>query len=112
MITIEGKTYVLDLGAVYDFINFSATHDSKETEIITNFTTGGNVDEKSIRELTTPGNSQIDNIKYDLVKMLIIQVLTYDEKKIESLDSMPFGTQLAFLTLINEGFLVLVEQQE
>lgn len=112
MITIEGKTYVLDLEQVYDFINFSSTHESKEKEVITNFTEAGIVDERSVRELTTPANSQIDNIKYDLVKMLIIQVLTYDEKEIESLEAMPFGTQLAFLTLINEGFLVLVEQAE
>lgn len=111
MIVIGGKTYVLDLDSVYDFINFSSTHDSKEKEVVTSYVEG-KVDEKSVRELTTPGNSQIDNIKYDLVKMLIIQVLTYDEKQVDSLDNMPFGTQLAFLTLINEGFLVLVEEQE
>ena len=43
--------------------------------------------------------------------MMVIQVLTYDEKNIESLDQMPFGTEMAFLTLINEGFLILVDDE-
>ena len=111
MITIEGKTYVLDLNSVCDFINHSSTHSAKETEVINSYVEG-KLDEKSVRELTTPGNSQIDNIKYDLVKMFIVQILTYDEKNIEKLEDMPFGTQLAFLTLINEGFLILIDEVE
>lgn len=112
MINIEGKTYVFDMDLVCDFINHSSKTESKEKEVITNFTGSGEIDDKSIRELTTPGNSQIDNIKYDLVKMLIIQVLTYDEKNVTSLEQMPFGTELAFLTLINEGFLILVDNEQ
>lgn len=112
MITIDGKTYVFDIQKVCDFINASSNNESTEKEIITSFSEGGNVDEKTVRELTTPGNPQADNIRYDLIKMLIIQVLTYDEKNIEDISQMPFGTQLAFLTLINEEFLILVENTD
>lgn len=110
MITIDGKTYVFNTAKICEFINVSQSTESKEKEIITSFTEGGNVDEKSIRELTTPGNLQIDNIRYDLIKMFIIQVLTYDDKNVENISQMPFGTQLAFLTLINEEFLTLIEE--
>jgi len=112
MITIEGKTYVFDVKKICEFINVSTDSETTEKEIITSFNEGGGVDEKSVRELTTPGNPQVDNIRYDLIKMLIIQVLTYDEKDVEIITQMPFGTQLAFLTLINEDFLVLVENSE
>lgn len=111
MITIEGKKYVFDLEAICDFISFSTKNDSKEKEVITSFTDDGKIDEKSVRELTAPSNIQMDNIRYDLAKMMVIQVLTYDEKNIESLDQMPFGTEMAFLTLINEGFLILVDDE-
>ena len=111
MIKIEGKTYVFDLEAISNFVNISSNSENKEKEIISTFT-NGSLDEKNVRELTTFGNSQIDNIRYDLLKMFILQVLTYDEKDITNLEQIPFGTQLAFLTLINESFLVLVEDTE
>lgn len=111
MIKIEGKTYVFNLDAISDFVNVSTNTESKEREIISTFAEG-NADEKSVRELTTPGNPQIDNIRYDMLKMFILQILTYDEKDITDITQMPFGTQLAFLTLINEEFLILVEDTE
>ena len=64
---------------------------------------------KTVRELTTPGGNQ-DTVAYDLLKIFIIQVVAYDGDGDIDLDSLPFGTKLAFNTLISEGFLKEVNE--
>lgn len=103
MIEIGDKYYIFDLEKIYSFINYSDNVEIKEKEILDSYQDGKNIS-KTIREVTSPGNSQIDNIKYDLVKTFIIQIITYDGEVID-LDDVSFGTKLAWNTMINMGFL-------
>lgn len=103
MITIDDTIYIFDIEAIYDFVNYSDRVETKEKEIIDSYE-GSKVVGKTIRELTAPGNAAIDNIKYDLVKTFLIQVITY-EGDVITLADVPFGTKLAINTLIANGFL-------
>ena len=108
MIEIAGSKYYFDVEKICQYINYSDKTDVKELEILDTYEEGKNVG-KTVRELTTPGNAQIDNIKYDLIKTLLIQIITY-EGEVVALEDIPFGTKLAFNTLIQEGFLVEVNE--
>lgn len=103
MIEVGGKFYIFDLEKIYKFINYSDNASAKEKEILDSYEDGKIVG-KTIRELTTPGNTQIDNIKYDIVKTFIIQIITY-EGEVMDLDDVSFGTKLAWNTMVKEGFL-------
>jgi hypothetical protein len=102
--------YILDLKAILNFINFSDNHNTKESEIIDHYEKDENkslsVAEKTIREITSSGNAQMDNIGYDLIKLLLTQILSYGYNREEdSLENTPFGFDIAFNTLINEKLL-------
>ena len=106
MVEICGKFYAFDVNKISEYVNYSDNNKSVEKEILDSYEGGKNIS-KTIRELSIPGNQQIDNIKYDLVKTFIIQVLTFDEN-VRDFDELPFGTKLAINTLIMGGFLVEV----
>lgn len=102
-IIFDGKTYAFDIDRIAKSVIYADKTATIEKEIVTSFDSDV-MKEKTIRELTGPGNAQIDNIKYDLIKTFILQVISYEGEVFESAD-MPFGTKLAFDTLINEKFL-------
>lgn len=109
-IKIDGTEYVFDIDKIVDFFNYSDKTSSKETEILDNYEFTGegmNKTSKSIRELTTAGNMQTDNIKYDLIKTFIFRLTDYDDagRYVDNIEDLPFGAKLCFNTLINEGFL-------
>jgi hypothetical protein len=70
MIDLE-QDYYLDVKAILNFISYSDTH-SKEIEIIDKYEKDENKNfntaEKTIKEITTSGDSNMDNISYDLVR--------------------------------------------
>ena len=116
MISIQDKKYCLDINRISDFVNYSDSHLAKESEIIdtyginndavtTNYK-GIDVVSKSIREVTTQGNVQLDNIRYDLIKTLITQVMSFDYDENKHKNEIPFGLEIALNTLIKEGFLI------
>lgn len=104
------KDYCLDLKAILKFINYSDVHTNKETEIVDKYEKNENKDlsacEKTIREITTGGNQQMDNISYDLLKILLAQVLSYGYNEEAEMATPPLGFEIAFNTLINEKFLI------
>lgn len=113
VIEIEGKNFYLDLKKISDFVYYSNNHPIKESEITDTY---GNEDEnknsgefgvnsKTIRETTSYGVAQIDNIRYDLLKSLILQVLGFGYEDEDKSENLPFGFEIAFNTLITEGFL-------
>jgi hypothetical protein len=111
LLTIGDKKYAFDVEALTNFIMYSDLNKSQETEIIDSYD-GGKVVSKTVRELTTPGNAQIDNIKYDLIKMFIVQIITYDED-VRDIEEVPFGVKLCLNTLIAYGFLnEIIEDNE
>ena len=105
MITIGDKIYAFDIERIMEFVNYADKNPSKETEIWDSYENGEAVN-KTIRELTTPGNVQIDNINYDLVKLFIAQIITYDATSITDFDELPFGMKLAVNTMLQNNFLV------
>lgn len=116
MINIQDKKYCLDINRISDFVNYSDSHLAKESEIIdtyginndvvtTNYK-GIDVVSKSIREVTTQGNVQLDNIRYDLIKTLITQIMGFDYDENKHKNEIPFGLEIALNTLIKEGFLI------
>lgn len=109
LIKINGHEYALNLTKICEFISKMSKKDAVEKEILDSydFEDGRNkqLSAKSVREFTNVTNGQ-ENIVYDLVKIMIIQVVAYDNADDISLDYLPFGTKIAFNTLIEEGFLI------
>ena len=105
------KKYCLDIKKVLDFVNYSNAHPIKESEIIDTYQNEEDTSEtlgvssKVIRETTSFGIAQIDNIRYDLIKTFIQQILDFGYEETEHIDFPPFGFRVAFNTLIKEGFL-------
>ena len=115
MISIQDKKYCLDINRISDFVNYSDSHLAKESEIIdtyginndvvtTNYK-GIDVVSKSIREVTTQGNVQLDNIRYDLIKTLITQIMGFDYDE-NNLNEKDYPKNPSLNTLIKEGFLI------
>lgn len=107
------KEYYLDIKAILNFINYSDTHSNKETEIVDRYEKDENKNlssaEKTIREITSFGNTNMDNISYDLVKILLGQVLSwgYDTDQTETeIETIPFGLKIAINTLLKEKLLI------
>lgn len=107
MIEIGDKEYVFDIKKIANFFNYSDANTSKETEILDTYEHGSPI-AKTVRELTTPANAQIDSIKYDLIKTFIVQIITY-EAPCNNYYDLPFGMKLAVDTMVKEGFLVEVK---
>lgn len=110
------KKYYLDIKKILDFVNYSNAHPIKESEIIDTYQNdeeGETNDEqntfgvssKVIRETTSYGIAQIDNIRYDLIKTFIQQILDFGYDENEKIDCPPFGFRITLNTLIKEGFL-------
>lgn len=103
LLYIGDKTYVFNFDKIEAFINYSDKTTSKEMEILDSYDNGVAVS-KTVRELTTPGNQQIDSIRYDLIKTFIVQIITFDTE-INDVNNLTFGMKLAVNTMLNFGFL-------
>ena len=111
LISINGKYYAFNLTRICDYISKQCGKDVKETEIIDSYSFEGKKKEiagKTVREASTFGNGQ-ETIVYDLIKVVLIQVIAFDATDDISLEELPFGTKLAFNTLITEGFLYEIQ---
>lgn len=118
MFEIAGKQYYIDINRVASFANHSDTHKLVEREIVDNYECKHNGDgtsrldntTKTVREVSSQGNTNMDNIKYDLLKLFITQLIGYglfddnDEEGTE--ESIPFGIALCMNTLIKEKILI------
>lgn len=104
------KEYCLDIKAILKFINYSDSHSNKETEIIDKYEKDENQSlknsEKTIREITSYGNTNMDNINYDLIKMLLGQVLSWGYEEENTSSTIPFGLKVVINTLLNEKLLL------
>ena len=108
MIKVDDRLFTFDIKKICSFINDITGKEQKENEILDSYDFGDEGEKKlsakTVRELTVPGNGQ-ETITYDLIKIFIIQVVAFDAEGDIELDDLPFGTKLAFNTLITEGFL-------
>jgi len=109
MITIGDKYYVFDLEKISKFVNYSDKNPSKEVEILDSYE-NGHPTNKTIRELTAPGNIQIDNINYDLLKLFIGQIITFEGQTINDLEELPFGMKIAVNTMLHANILIEINE--
>lgn len=104
------KRPYFDLAKICEFIEHSDKHKVKETEIIDTIDNSqeqvpGERILKTVRENIVQSNQQIDNIRYDLIKTLML-IIT--ESQINSDDEnaqFNIGEQLAINTLIKNKML-------
>ena len=110
LITINEKQYAFNVTKICEYIAKMSGKDVKETEIIDSYNFEGKKKElagKTVREASSFGNGH-ETLVYDLIKLFIIQIVAYDTLDEITIDELPFGTKLAWNTLINEGFLIEV----
>lgn len=95
------KKYVFDLEKIIEFASRSNKSSATEKEILDTYDLTDGEDRvitKTVRELIASGDTQVENIRYDLIKTFIIEILTSDENS--------YGVQIAIDTLVNEGIMV------
>lgn len=110
-ISFGGEIYVFDIEAIISFINKSNNKKISETEITEDFKLEKNspvLVNKTIKEVTAPMASDIDNIRYDLVKMFVISLINNEEEY----GSMPYGINMAFNTLLSLGLIKKMNYEE
>lgn len=93
-----------DLEEICKFVTYSDQNKTTEIETITNYDIDEfskySVNNKSISERTIPSNMQIDTIRYDLVKTLMLKLIDEEIFKNEMEEqTFSFGAQLAITTL-------------
>ena len=112
-LVINNKRYYFDVERISKFINHSDTHKIMEREIIDSYeqeedddgVSHMNAVGKTVREVSAQGNTNMDNIKYDLIKMFIIKLI--DSDLTNDFDKpLPFGMVLCINTLIKEKILI------
>ena len=108
-IIVDGTKYFFNLTVIFEYIN-TREKTGKEKEIIDSYEMSNTTDEltlssKVVREMVAPNDTQFDNIKYDLVKLLITELITFKEKEY-NIDNMPLGLRIIFNTMVKYGFLI------
>lgn len=129
-VIIDGREYYFSLKKICEFISYRTEKTEKEKEVVDSYdfddvTENVKLSSKIVREVTTPNDTQFDNIKYDLIKTFIIQIITYSDKAkvhlpddddfelpVINIDYMPVGTRIVFNTLVEEGILIKKETKE
>lgn len=130
---LDGRNYYFDLKQACLFVTDGKEGGSGrvEREILNNYEVedpdeGLTISSKSVREITGPGDGTMDNIRYDLLKLFIIQIITFVDKNSVTLpdakdaielpviciEGMPLGTRLAFNTLLNASIIKLKEEEK
>lgn len=100
--TYEGCEYAFDLDEIFKYVCQSRDRDIIEKEITDQYEMPEGEAKprqtvKLVKEVTTPMGAEIDNIRYDLVKTLIIVILNAEE----TVSGIPaaYGVCFAFNTL-------------
>lgn len=111
MLDIGGTKYYINIDEVFRLVSYSDRVERKETEITDGYEYDSinstlNPVNKVVREIKSPADPQLDNIRYDFIKFLINEVVT---TKYEDFD---MGTNIVFFTLIKKGILVEVKSED
>lgn len=102
-----GEKYVLDIDAIVKFCfdNDGKTTDSEITEVYVADEESKNLSlaSKQLREVKNGDVTSMQTMKYDLVKLLIVDLMEMDE------DELSLGDTVIMNTMMNEGFLKPIE---
>lgn len=127
-VVIDGIEYYFNLKKIFEIITYKTEKTEKEREVVDSYEydelSEAKLSSKIIREYISPNDTQYDNIKYDLIKTFIIQIITYSDKAriktpnsddfdlpITNINFMPLGTRIVFNTLVEEGILIKKENK-
>lgn len=112
-IVIDNDCYYFDIERIFQLLNYSESHKTMEREITDTYKQEEDEDGishmnaigKTVREISGQGNTNMDNIKYDLIKTFILKLIDSD---IPSDFSKPlsFSMELCINTLIEEKILI------
>ena len=106
------RTPYFDLNKICEFIQYSENHKIKETEIIDTIDNSleqsdGERILKTVRDTIMASNQQVDNIRYDLVKTLLLTIIESNVDFSNEEDKFTIGEQLAINTLVKNKMLKL-----
>ena len=101
--------YFINTSKLFEMVSSSSKKEGKEREITTGYEGGedGKLEptSKVIREITSRGDTFIDNLKYDFVKTMVMVVVEAWDGENTDIDSIP-GAALCLNTLIHDGIVV------
>lgn len=104
----EGRKYALNLKKIFEYVSYYDKNEKQEKEICNIYSRDNNGDvnlvSKQVKEITAPGDSQVDNIRYDMIKTLLVDVMN-----IAIGEEMSLSNVISLNTLINEGLLIEIE---
>lgn len=106
----DGQKLFFDLEKICEFVTYSDSHKTKDVEIIVangdNYEeTGDKFNSKTVRENIISSNQQIDTMRYDLVKTLIMTLMESDIYERGEETGFTLGEQLAINTLMENNML-------
>ncbi len=109
VLTFNNKHYRLNIRKINEFCLVSSGKNNNEAEITEAYESDESgefrLTSKINREVTTAGNSQNDMIVYDFVKSLVVKLLESNTDTRDGETDIDFGFALAFNTLLSEGML-------
>lgn len=111
---LNGCEHALDLDAIFKYVCQSNNKEIIEKEITDQYEIpDGEISPrqtaKLVKEVTTPMGTELDNIRYDFVKTLVIMLLNCEE----TISGMPasYGTALAFNTLYAKNLIKTIKSK-
>ena len=114
--TIDGKKYAFNLQKIKDFCLTSDKEKGGEVEVmeVHEPNTSGVLElaSKTVHEVKSSGNPQNDTIMYDLIKLFVVTLLDSEIKgkhEAEVFSQMDFATGLSFNTMLEMGFIYVIE---
>lgn len=114
----NGRAYRLDLKRMNAYVFASQKERNSETEVVEVYgtdpdsSTGLAVTNKSVRDLKSNGNAQMDSFKYDFLRMMYDVMCDTAAMGEEDNGEYSVGFAIAVNTFISEGFLVPVDDDE
>lgn len=115
MINIDGKHYRIDLDALMEWVSKSPDTE-KNIQTTTTLSYPIYVDEeenedltKEITEIKSTLNDTLNQVRYDLVRTLVNNILIYDadpSSSTSSLDDMSLGQKISFNSLLAKKIIV------
>lgn len=115
-LTFNGKRYRLNIKKINEFCLVSNGKNGNEREITEAYESDERgefrLSSKINREITTAPNSQEDMIVYDFVKVLVTKLLDANVSTLDNEHAVDFGFSLAFNTLLTEGMLEEIIENE
>ena len=114
----DGKAYRFNLDKINEYVFASQKERNTESEIVEVYAADPEssnkmaLSNKSIRDVKTMGNIQIDNFKYDFIRMCFDIMADTDATTMDGVSNFSVGFTVAMNTMLTYGFLEEVDEDE